>query len=183
METLETERLFLVPMTLAVVEAVLAGDRARAESLAEAELPPRWPGPDLVARAFSFDLELIRADPAKRLWGDRLLITRGQPRRIVGSVVFHGRPDDDGVTEIGYGVEESHQRRGYATEATRACVAWAFAQPGVRAVSATTFPWHTASRRVIDRLGMTKIGERAHDVLGDLWVFAVDRATWTTLAR
>jgi RimJ/RimL family protein N-acetyltransferase len=180
-QPLETERLILVPMSLGIVEAVLSGDRTRAESLAEAELPPRWPGPDLVARAFSYDLDQIRRDPEKRLWGDRLLITRTGPRKIVGSVVFHGRPDEDGMPEIGYGVEESHQRKGYATEATRACVAWAFAHPAVRAVCATTFPWHTASRRVIDRLGMTKVGERAHDVLGDLWVFAVDRERWDRL--
>ena len=162
-------------MTLPMVEAVLAGDRSRAETLADATLPPRWPGADLIARAFAYDLDAIRRDPETRLWGDRLLITRDGPRRIVGSVVFHGRPDAEGMTEVGYGVEESYQRQGFATEATRACVDWAFAQAGLKAVSAATFPWHTASRRVIDRLGMVKIGEREHDVLGELWVFAVRR--------
>ena len=36
---LETERLILEPITLELVEAVLAGDRARSESLAQARFP------------------------------------------------------------------------------------------------------------------------------------------------
>ena len=44
-------------------------------------------------------------------------------RRVVGSVVFHGRPDEDGIAEVGYGVERASQGRGYATEGTRAAVA------------------------------------------------------------
>src|SRR6185312_5028290 len=92
---IETERLVLVPITLPMVEAVFANDRVRAEALAGARLPEAWPGKALVERAFSADLELIRADPAQRLWGDRLMISHRNERepRIVGSVIFHGRPD------------------------------------------------------------------------------------------
>jgi [ribosomal protein S5]-alanine N-acetyltransferase len=176
---LETERLILVPITLEMVEAVFAGDRARAEALAAARLPDAWPGRALIERAFSADLAAIRRDPAGRLWGDRLLITRGlvTPRgepRIVGSVIFHGCPEG-GIAEIGYGVELESQGRGFATEGTRACVEWALAQPECIAVRATTYPWHKASLRVIAKLGMTQIGTREHDLFGELYVFEVRR--------
>src|SRR5262249_43827804 len=120
---IETERLVLLPVTLPMVEAGVANDPARAEALAGARLPDAWPGKALVERAFSADLDLIRADPDRRLWGDRLMIAElnERERRIVGSVIFHGRPDDDGVAEVGYGVELESQGRGFATEATRAC--------------------------------------------------------------
>lgn len=175
MPSLRTERLELAPVTLAVVEAVMAGDRAGAEAACGAILPEAWPGDELIARAFTPSLAAIRADPERRLWGDTLLLSRpdldGQPRRVIGSVIFHGRPDGDGVAEVGYGVEEGSQRHGYATEGTRACVAWALAQAGVRAVTATTFPWHRASLRVIEKLGMRQIGIREHETLGDLLVY------------
>ena len=173
MPALSTERLDLVSITLPMVEAVLAGDRRRAEELVGAEFPVHWPGEQLIARAFPCSIEAIRADPDKRLWGDTLLIDRAE-RRVVGSVVFHGMPSD-GVAEVGYGVEEASQGVGYATEGTRACVIWALGQPGVRTVTATTFPWHRASLRVIEKLGMRQIDSREHETLGELYVFALQR--------
>jgi RimJ/RimL family protein N-acetyltransferase len=175
MSVLYTPRLELSPITLEMVEAMMKGDRARAEAAAGARLPDAWPGTDLIERAFTASLEAIRADPETRLWGDRLMISRtarpGIERRVIGSVVFHGRPGPDGIAEVGYGVEEGSQRTGLATEATRACVEWALAQPGCRAVRATTFPWHRASLRVIEKLGMQLMGTREHDLLGEMLVF------------
>ena len=167
---LTTRRLELVPLTLPMVEAIFAGDRAEAERLAGARLPAAWPGRALVERAFTADLSAIRADPQRRLWGDRLMIAREGERRVVGSVIFHGFPDD-GVAEVGYGVEGESQGQGLATEATAACVEWALGQPGISAVSAATFPWHHASLRVIARVGMRRVGAREHDLLGEIWVF------------
>src|SRR4051794_25761945 len=89
-DVLTTERLDLVPVTLAMVEAVMRGDRLRAEELCEARLPDAWPGAELIHRGFGASLESVRGDENKRLWGDRLMITREDERRVVGSVVFHG---------------------------------------------------------------------------------------------
>lgn len=166
--TLQTERLILEPITLPVVEAVMCGDRAAAEAVLDARLPEAWPGSALIERAFVASLEAIRDNPDKRLWGDRVMIARGEQRVVVGSVVFHGAPDEEGVCEIAYGVEQASQRLGYATEAVRASVEWALAQPGVRAVRATTPPWHLASRRVLEKVGMQIIGTRDHELLGEL---------------
>jgi RimJ/RimL family protein N-acetyltransferase len=174
-EIILTERLELVPVTLEMVEAILLGDRARAEAAAHARLPEAWPNRSLIERAFTASLEAIRTDPDKRLWGDRLMIARNDPSRLViGSVVFNGFPDD-GVAHVGYGVEEARQREGYATEATRACVEWALQQEGIRAVIAETFPWHQASLRVIEKLGMKPAGKRLHELLGEILLFEVRR--------
>lgn len=177
METLVTPRLILEPITLDVVEATFAGDRAAIEDLVRAKIPEAWPGRTLVERAFSASLEHIRADPVTRLWGDRLIVTRTDPsvrgvegRIVVGSVIFHGRPAD-GVAEVGYGVEEHWQRQGFASEATRACVDWALAQAGVTCVAATTPPWHTASIRVLERSGLVRVGIEEHDALGEVLRF------------
>jgi RimJ/RimL family protein N-acetyltransferase len=174
MGTLFTPRLELVPVTLHLVEAVYRGDRDAVEHAAGARLPEAWPGKALVERAFTVSLDAIRADPPKRLWGDRLMILRDSlPRRLVGSVVFHGQPGDDGIAEIGYGVEQDSQCNGYATEGVRASIEWALAQPGCCAVRATTFPWHRPSLRVIEKSGMTKVDSREHEVLGELLVFEI----------
>jgi RimJ/RimL family protein N-acetyltransferase len=178
MEVLVTPRLILEPITLDIVEATFAGDRAAIEELVRAKVPDAWPGRALVERAFSASLEHIRADPATRLWGDRLMITRTDAslgdgvggRLLVGSVIFHGRPTD-GIAEVGYGVEERWQRHGFASEGTRACVEWALAQPGIRCVTATTPPWHTASIRVLERSGLARVCIEEHEALGEVLRF------------
>jgi RimJ/RimL family protein N-acetyltransferase len=158
-----------------MVEAVMLGRREEAEALVSASMPERWPNPDLIERAFTASLDLIRVDPDVRLWGDRVLVLpggrEGESRRVVGSVVFHGKPDASGVAEIAYGVEEASQGQGFATEAVGACVEWALAEPGVACVQATTFAWHRPSLRVLEKVGMAPAGTRDHEVLGEMLVF------------
>ena len=84
--------------------------------------------------------------------------------------MFHGHPPD-GIAEIGYAIEQRSRGVGLATEATRACVEWALAQPDITAIHATTFPWHVASLGVIRNLGMRQVATREHDTLGELLVF------------
>ncbi len=169
MPALETDRLRLVPISLAAIEAVLDHDKQRAEAVVGARFPDCWPNDDLVALGFPFSREALREAPDIRLWGDSLVLLRDEPR-VVGSVVFHGHPKD-GIAEVAYSIEESSRCNGFAVEATRACVEWALAQAGIAAVQATTFPWHFASLGVIRRLGMMHIGTRDHDTLGELLVF------------
>jgi RimJ/RimL family protein N-acetyltransferase len=168
---LETPRLSLVPITVQVVEGVLANRRDSVEALLGARMPSQWPGRALVERAFWASLERIRANPEERLWGDRVMITRDDTCKVVGSVVFHGGPDDEGVVEVAYGVEEESQGRGYATEAVQVSVDWALAHPSVRVVRATTPPWHVPSKRVLTKCGFHEIGIREGDALGELLEF------------
>jgi [ribosomal protein S5]-alanine N-acetyltransferase len=167
MSVLQTERLVMVPITISIVEAMLDGRREVAENEIGARLPDAWPGRALVERAFCADIDAIRRNPEFRLWGDRVMI-RKTARRVVGSVVFHGGPDGDGIVEVGYGVEQDLQRQGYATEGTRAAVEWALTMGQVNAVRACTPSWHLASRRVLERCGMALAGSHDHDMLGEL---------------
>lgn len=161
MKSLFTERLELRPITLEAVIASLEGRRrTEIEKIVGAELPWTWPSRALVEQVFEASLDAIRADPSTRLWGDRLMVTREDAPKIVGSVVFHGRPDEQGVCEIAYGVEDSNQGKGYATEGLRVVVEWALQQPECRVVRAATTGWHKASMRVLEKVGMVFVGER-----------------------
>jgi RimJ/RimL family protein N-acetyltransferase len=160
MEPLFTDRLELRPITLPLVIAFLEGRRRNElEELVGAELPWTWPSRALVEQVFEASLEAIRANPETRLWGDRLIVTREEHPKVVGSVVFHGRPGGDGVCEVGYGVEDTSQGKGYASEALVACIDWALAQPECKRVVAKTSTWHKASIRVLEKVGMRLVAE------------------------
>jgi RimJ/RimL family protein N-acetyltransferase len=161
-------------MTVELVEAVLDGRCADTEAIIGAKLPSAWPGRALVERAFLARLEAVRADPEHRLWGDRVAVSREDPPRVIGSVVFHGGPDAEGIVEVAYGIEEESQRQGYGFEAVSVSVSWALTDPRVRAVRASTFTWHTASRRILEKLGFHVI-ETGDDMLGEMLVYELAR--------
>jgi RimJ/RimL family protein N-acetyltransferase len=67
------------------------------------------------------------------------------------------------VLEVGYHVRSQMQRRGYATEAARACVDLAARVFAPILLTAIIHPQNTASRRVAEHLGMTHVDDdRAH---------------------
>jgi RimJ/RimL family protein N-acetyltransferase len=62
-----------------------------------------------------------------------------------------------GEVELGYRLRRAAWSRGYATEGSRALIRRGFTELGVRRVVATTYQYNLASRRVMERLGMTHV--------------------------
>jgi ribosomal-protein-alanine N-acetyltransferase len=89
-------------------------------------------------------------------FGPRLVVERSTGETI-GTVGFFG-PPRDGAVEIGYGIVPSRQRRGYATEATRALIELALAQPGVSEIVAHAESANAASIRVLEKNALTYAG-------------------------
>jgi RimJ/RimL family protein N-acetyltransferase len=58
------------------------------------------------------------------------------------------------AVEIGWRLAPAYQGRGLATEAARACLDFGFNNLGLSEIVAFTVPDNTASRRVMDKLGM-----------------------------
>ncbi|MBO4916222.1 MAG: GNAT family N-acetyltransferase [Oscillospiraceae bacterium] len=75
----------------------------------------------------------------------------------VGDLCFKGL-GDDGSVEIGYGISDEYQRRGYATEAVSAAVRWAQEQTGVERVEAEAEADNLASLRVLEKCGFVPTG-------------------------
>ena len=71
--------------------------------------------------------------------------------------------NDTPVLEVGYHVRRGMQRRGYATEAARACVELVAREFAPTLLTAIIHPANDASRGVAENLGMTHIDDdRAH---------------------
>ncbi|MDN0033809.1 GNAT family N-acetyltransferase [Oscillibacter valericigenes] len=76
----------------------------------------------------------------------------------VGDICFKGSPDAEGAVEIGYGIDETYRRMGYATEAVSGIVNWALTQDGVRLVIAQTEPINKISQKVLLKNGFLRDG-------------------------
>ncbi|MBI5518039.1 MAG: GNAT family N-acetyltransferase [Deltaproteobacteria bacterium] len=75
-------------------------------------------------------------------------------------------PDFGAVTELGFQLLPARFRRGYATEAARGVVAYAFERLGVPALYAGHHPENDASRGVLHKLGFVQVGERHYAPTG-----------------
>ena len=60
--------------------------------------------------------------------------------------------------ELGYVMTKSFQGKGYMTETVRAIIDWAFQQPSIYRVYATTGVDNIASQRVMEKTGMLREG-------------------------
>lgn len=68
-----------------------------------------------------------------------------------------------GVVEVGWRLVRDAWGQGYATEAARAALAFGFDVVGLAEIVSFTIPANTRSRRVMERLGMTRDPDRDFD--------------------
>lgn len=154
-----TERLELVPGTVALMRAALEGSDALATSLG-AQVPATWPPEYLDPPAFEYTLARLTETGGTSDWWLHfiLLAERGNGRTLIGSAGYKG-PPSEGTVEVGYGIVSDQRRRGYATETVRGLVARAFELPQIERVIAETLPELVGSIGVLVHCGFRFIGD------------------------
>jgi ribosomal-protein-alanine N-acetyltransferase len=150
---LTTARLHLRPFTAADQDAIHAvyadpevmrhvGHGAH-KTMAETANALRIYGDVLARRGYSF-----------------LAVTEREGGRLVGDGGLHPLGGQGPDVELGYTLDRSAWGRGYATELGRALIEHAFTELGAPRVVALVEPENRASRRVLEKLGMTEREER-----------------------
>lgn len=100
-------------------------------------------------------LKELKEDPSVLGWGVWFIIDK-QTNKIVGDMGFKGKPNDEGSVEVGYGIMPSEQNKGYATEALRCIVEWAFRSDSVNKIVAECLEDNIPSIKVLEKLKMTQ---------------------------
>ena len=161
---LRTERLLLIPATITMLEAAIASHEALAAALG-ADVPNSWP-PDLLdSEALAYTINQLQLGEDQQAWWMYFVCTidTGGAPRLIGSVGYKGPPLSDGTVEVGYGIVGDHQRRGFATEATRALLVEAFSHEAVKRVIAETLPILEPSIGVLKKVGFSFVGQGSLD--------------------
>jgi RimJ/RimL family protein N-acetyltransferase len=94
---------------------------------------------------------------------------------VPGEAEFVGfvglNPGDDALgrpcVEVGWRLDASHWGHGYAPEGARAAVAYAFDRAGLDEVVSFTTPNNLRSQRVMQKVGLTLVGEFDHGGLAE----------------
>lgn len=134
---------------------IYPSNREQMESCIAAEKDPE------MKKAYSEMLEGCIEHPDQWEWYAMWIIENADGVHI-GDLCFKGHYEDENP-EIGYGIYDEFQGRGYATEAAKLAIKWAFEHSDVKAVEAETDPDNAASQRVLEKCGFKATGEIGED--------------------
>jgi ribosomal-protein-alanine N-acetyltransferase len=173
--SVHTTRLELIPLDVDAIQALLAGDARRLEALTGAAFPRPEAPPPYMADSLPVVAARLQKRPAEAPWWNWLVVTQADAV-AVGSVAFGGIPDAAGAVLIGYAMYPGHEGQGYATEAVRAMMEWAFAQQGVTTVRALAPVWNTPAVHVAEKVGMRPVASNEDDEVGEVLVYEMVRS-------
>ncbi|HDR8070705.1 TPA: GNAT family N-acetyltransferase [Bacillus cereus] len=134
---LETERLYIVPCT---EERIQVANEQGYNS-----------GPHIVGH-----VKNVKKDATLLPWG-AWYVLRKEDDSVLGDIGFKGKPNEDQTVEIGYGFIEKYWNQGYATEAVKELIDWAFKTGEVETIIAETLPDNYSSMRVLEKLHMKRV--------------------------
>jgi ribosomal-protein-alanine N-acetyltransferase len=172
--TVLTTRLELIAATAETMSLELHDVEQFATALS-VPVPSSWPPPLNDEGSQRWYLEMLQRHASAVGWALWYLIRREPTRELIGVAGFKGRPADRSC-EIGYSVLPSFHGRGYATEASRELIRWAFSHGDVDRVTSETLPDLIDSIRVMEKCGMWFIGDGNPEEGQRTVRYAVDRA-------
>jgi RimJ/RimL family protein N-acetyltransferase len=116
--------------------------------------------------------------------GARLAIDRASDGEFIGWCSLSQWNPDYRSASLGYCFTEAAWGHGYATEAARAVLAWAFDTLDLNRIQAEADTRNIASARVLEKLGFVHEGTLREDCIvngdvSDSWVYGLLRREWT----
>lgn len=83
--------------------------------------------------------------------------------QVIGRVGLNPFMKTSRIPEIEWTLGPAYWRMGYAAEIGRAMFAYAFEEAGFSAIMGFALPNHLASRRLMEKLGMSYLGDKGHN--------------------
>ena len=116
----------------------------------------------------------VKKDPSVNKWFVRWIVLR-ENRHIIGSMSFHGPPDENGMMEIGLGIEPTYQNQGFAKEALLGMWQWALVSPEVKRLRYTVSPANLPSVALIRHFQFPLVGSQIDEVDGVEEIYEMER--------
>ncbi|MFC7246987.1 GNAT family N-acetyltransferase [Catellatospora aurea] len=176
--TLHTARLRLRPFDDTDADDLFAL-HSDAEVLRYWDSPP-WTEPARAERFLAVCRQL-----AEEGTGARLVVEHASDGAFLGWCTLNRWNPDFRSASLGYCFGKAAWGHGYATEAARALLEWAYATLDLNRVQAEADTRNAASARVLEKLGFVREGTLREDCVvngdvSDSWVYGLLRGEWQT---
>lgn len=159
---IESERLRLIPLTHEQLQLTHADRQAMELSLGlnpSAMLVDSLYQHEIDDAMINFWLPKTREHAEQYLWYTSWEIVLKNTNTIIGGMGFGGEPNEIGEVETGYMIDGNHHNKGYATEALRTMIHWAFTHDAVQAIIICTYTDNLPSRKMVDKCGFKQVDD------------------------
>ena len=119
--------------------------------------------------------------------GDLVLLSieLKESKKVIGQTNLNLVSEKNKYAEFGYVINPSYSGQGYATEAARALITWAFANVDLHRIGAVMDQRNPRSRKVCERLGLRLEASHIEDDFfknewTSTWIFAILKSEWKT---
>ena len=149
---IKTERLLLIPVDCAMLDSLLESDATFFSRYGFINDGGEFvnPSPNYLHK---IKQRLIDHPEEYPLAVDHLIVVK-DIKTVIGSIDFKYMPNEQGVSEIGYGMKAKYEGRGYMTEAVLAMISFGKAK-GIKMIIADTLIDNTKSQQVLGRCGFS----------------------------
>jgi ribosomal-protein-alanine N-acetyltransferase len=174
--TLHTPRLRLRPFTVSDANALFALH-------SNADVLRYWDAPSWTERVRAEQFIAACGQMAEAGTGTRVAVDRASDARFIGWCSLARWNPDHRSASMGYCFDDAAWGHGYATEAARALLQWAFDTLDLNRVQAETDTRNAASARVLEKLGFVREGTLREDCVvngevSDSWLYGLIRREW-----
>ena len=132
-DKLITERLILVPFTIQICRNLLNGNYSDLKVL-NLKKGKSWPDNDVIETLPKIinNLSKVECPTGFESW----MIIKKETLEIIGDLGFKGFNYENKNIDIGYGIIKEERRKGYAEEAVKEIIKWAFSNEIVKEITA-----------------------------------------------
>jgi [ribosomal protein S5]-alanine N-acetyltransferase len=155
-DKLETERLILIPYTISICKNILVDDFSDVFKLG-LKRGKSWPDNDVIETLPKIikNLSLVEAPTGFESW---MIIKKGT-QEIIGDIGFKGFNYQAENIDLGYGIIKEERRNGYAEEAAKIIIEWAFSTEIVKEITANCSNENYGSINLLQKLKFVKLNE------------------------
>jgi RimJ/RimL family protein N-acetyltransferase len=169
---IETLRIKLIPWDDVIFEVLFRNDMTLLAALLDIHEPDDWTTFADAKEALPIFYKTYKKQGFE--WGSFFAIHKID-RVLLGTCGYKGKPNAEGVVEIGYEIIEPYRLQGLATEVAKGLVNFAFQEPTVQKVLAHTLAHENPSVSVLKKLGFQFAQELNDPDDGPIWQFELKR--------
>ena len=151
----------VVHLSASELAALASGDLEAARVATGRHLSP-WQVSEGALSTWRRRAKQVVETPEDQPWVTGLLVDE-DTGEVVGAAGFHAAPDDNGMVEVGYGVDPAHRRRGYARAALLLMIDRARTDPSSHVFRVTVSPDNAASLGLVAQLPFVEVGDQWDD--------------------
>lgn len=155
---LESLRLFLQPLTIDHL-TLYRDNISKLEGELKLKNGNRWLTEEFKEVIETCNIPYVKTHPAEILFGTVWIIIHKNNQVIIGDIGFKGAPNEFGLIEIGYGLDEEYRLNGYMTEAIALIMGWAFVNQKVKIILAETDKANIASQKTLHKSNFIPFAE------------------------